>query len=130
MTEYLREQKRLDTVVLERGDNFSGGQKQRIALARAILHDSPVYIFDEATSNIDSESEDMIMKALHHLAKTKTILLISHRLSNVVGSDKVYMLKNGHIIEEGKHSELMELAGEYKHLFDSQKALENYGKED
>ncbi len=130
MTDYLNEQNGLDTPVLERGDNFSGGQKQRIALARAILHDTPVYIFDEATSNIDAESEDMIMEALHHLAETKTIMLISHRLSNVVASDKIYMLKDGIIIEEGTHTELMDIKGEYKHLFDSQKALENYGKEE
>ncbi len=126
LKDFVDEQDGLDTLISEKGSNLSGGQCQRLALARALLHDTPVYIFDEATSNIDVESEDMIMKVIHSLAKTKTILLISHRLSNVVYSDKIYMLDKGQIIEEGTHQQLMELDGSYRHLFDSQKKLENY----
>lgn len=85
-------QQGLDTVIMEKGSNFSGGQCQRLALARALLHDTPVYIFDEATSNIDMESEEMIMDVIQELASKKTILLISHRLANVVDSDRIYML--------------------------------------
>ena len=91
----------------EKGSNFSGGQCQRLALARALLHDSPVYIFDEATSNIDMESEEQIMQVIHRLAVTKTIILISHRLANVVDSDVIYMLGKGKIVERGTHTALM-----------------------
>lgn len=77
---FLRSQQGLQTPILEKGSNFSGGQCQRLAIARALLHNTPVYIFDEATSNIDAESEEMIMDVIHQLAQTKTILLISHRL--------------------------------------------------
>ena len=91
----------------EQGSNFSGGQRQRLAIARALLHDTPMYIFDEAASNIDVESEDQIMEVIRELAKTKTILFISHRLANVVASDQIYMLENGQITESGTHGELM-----------------------
>ena len=109
---------------------LSGGQCQRLVIARALLRsDSAVYIFDEAASNIDVESEELIMNVIHELAKTKTVLLISHRLANVVQSDQIYFLKNGTICERGTHAELMEQNGAYRHLYDSQMALENYGKE-
>ena len=85
----------LDTMLEEQGSNFSGGQRQRLAIARALLHDTPMYIFDEAASNIDVESEDQIMEVIRELAKTKTMLFISHRLANVVASDQIYMLENG-----------------------------------
>lgn len=91
----------------ERGENFSGGQRQRLALARALLFDTPIYIFDEATSNIDMESEEMIMNVIRELSKTKMILFISHRLSNVVDSDCIYMMKDGIVAEEGTHEHLM-----------------------
>lgn len=127
---FLNEQEGLQTTILERASNLSGGQCQRLALARALLHDSPVYIFDEATSNIDMESEEMIMEVIRDLAKTKTVLLISHRLANVVQSDCIYMMKNGEITEQGSHEQLMQLSGSYRHLFESQQKLENYaGKE-
>lgn len=86
--------------------------------------------FDEAASNIDVESEELIMNVIHELAKTKTVLLISHRLANVVKSDKIYFLKDGEIKESGKHDELMSQNGAYRHLYESQMALENYGKEE
>ena len=102
---------------------------QRLVIARALLRtDSAVYIFDEAASNIDVESEELIMNVIHELAKTKTVLLISHRLANVVKSDKIYFLKDGEIKEIGKHDELMSQNGAYRHLYESQMALENYGK--
>ena len=87
---------------------MSGGQRQRMALARALLHDSPIYIFDEATSNIDVESENDIMEQIIALAKTKTVLLISHRLANVVGADQIYVLEKGQIVEVGQHESLLQ----------------------
>lgn len=126
---FLKEQQGLDTPLMEKGSNLSGGQCQRLALARALLHDTPVYIFDEATSNIDKESEDMIMQVIHELAKTKTVILISHRLANVVDSDRIYMLKDGGVVQSGTHQELMEQGGAYKDLYQYQSQLEQYGKE-
>ena len=118
-----------DTILGENGSTLSGGERQRISIARALLkEDSKVYIFDEAASNIDVESEELIMNVIHNLAKTKTVLLISHRLANVVKSDKIYFLKDGEIKESGKHEELMSQNGAYSHLYESQMALENYGK--
>ena len=126
---FLQAQQGLATPILERGSNFSGGQCQRLAIARALLHDTPVYIFDEATSNIDAESEEMIMDVIHTLAETKTIILISHRLANVVKSDRIYMMKDGGIAETGTHEALMEQNGDYANLYRSQMELEQYGKE-
>ena len=123
---FLKEQDGLQTVLSERGENFSGGQRQRLALARALLFDTPIYIFDEATSNIDMESEEMIMNVIRELSKTKMILFISHRLSNVVDSDCIYMMKDGIVAEEGTHEQLMRKKGAYQHLFDKQKELESY----
>ena len=126
---FLQTQDGLQTQLLEKASNLSGGQCQRLVIARALLkEDSKVYIFDEAASNIDVESEELIMNVIHELAKTKTVLLISHRLANVVKSDKIYFLKDGEIKESGKHDELMSRNGAYRHLYESQMALENYGK--
>lgn len=126
---FLQAQRGLATPVMEKGSNFSGGQCQRLAIARALLHDTPVYIFDEATSNIDAESEEMIMGVIHTLAKTRTIILVSHRLANVVKSDRIYMMKEGCIVETGTHEKLMEQNGDYANLYRSQMELEQYGKE-
>lgn len=126
--EFLKSREGLLTKVAERGSNFSGGQCQRLVLARALLHNTPVYIFDEATSNIDVESEEMIMQVIRGLSKEKTVLLISHRLSNVVGSDCIYMMEKGKIIESGSHGELMALGGAYCSLYTSQRELEQYGQ--
>ncbi len=123
---FLDTQKGLQTELLERAENLSGGQCQRLALARALLHDSPVYIFDEAASNIDVESEELIMDVIRGLARTKTVLLISHRLANVVESDCIYMMKDGMIREQGDHHQLLELDGDYARLYKSQMNLENY----
>ena len=126
---FLETQEGLQTKLLEKAGNLSGGQCQRLVIARALLADGAVYIFDEATSNIDVESEELIMKVIHEIARTKTVLLISHRLANVVDSDQIYFLKDGEIKEGGKHEELMRMNGAYRHLYESQMALENYGKE-
>ena len=125
---FLESQSGLDTRVESNASNFSGGQKQRLALARALLHDTPVYIFDEATSNIDADSEEAIMTAVKQIAKEKTVILISHRLANVTDSDAIYMLKDGKIIEKGTHHELMGIKGTYANLFSEQADLENYSR--
>lgn len=130
LLEFLNTQDGLQTKLLEKASNLSGGQCQRLAIARALLKkNASIYIFDEAASNIDIESEELIMNVIHELAKTKTVLLISHRLANVVKNDAIYFLQDGEIKENGTHEELMKLNGAYQHLYDSQIALENYGKE-
>lgn len=127
--EFLKGQEGLGTKLAEKGSNFSGGQCQRLCIARALLHNTEIYIFDEAASNIDSESEEIIMDVVRKLAETKTVLLISHRLANVKKSHCIYVLKEGRIVETGTHSELMERAGAYKEMYTIQKNLENYGLE-
>ena len=129
LSAFLKREKGLDTMLSEKASNLSGGQCQRLALARALLHDSPVYIFDEATSNIDVESENDIMREIHALAKAKTVILISHRLANVVGSDKIYVMERGSIAESGNHDVLLQKNGTYAKLWNAQQSLENYGKE-
>lgn len=128
LLEFVEKSGGLDFVLLEKASNLSGGQRQRLALARAILHDTPIYIFDEATSNVDVESENDIMAVVRKLAKTKTVLLISHRLANVVPADQIYVLKNGEIAEEGRHEALCKKEGYYDKLFRQQSALEQFGK--
>ena len=127
--DFLIEQQGLDTQILENGSNLSGGQCQRLSLARALLHDSEIYIFDEATSNIDVESEEQIMDVIEDLAHTKTVVLISHRLANVRSADQIYVLYKGRIIESGTHTELLENSSYYADLYFTQTSLENYGKE-
>ena len=127
LADFLDTQKGLDTELQEGGMNFSGGQRQRLALARALLFDSPVYIFDEATSNIDIESEERILQVIHELKQTKTVLLISHRLANSVDTDCIYFMGHGRITEKGTHNELMALNGRYCALYKSQSELERYG---
>lgn len=126
---FLKEQNGLDTAVGEAGGNFSGGQRQRLAIARALLHDTPVYIFDEAASNIDVESENDIMELIMELAKKKTIILISHRLANVKNADCIYVLQKGNIAESGTHEQLLAKKGEFARLWNAQQSLENFGKE-
>ncbi|WP_442870878.1 ABC transporter ATP-binding protein/permease [Acutalibacter muris] len=126
---FLRQEKGLDTPLTEQGANLSGGQRQRLALARALLHDSPVYIFDEATSNIDVESENDIMEEIHRLAREKTVILISHRLANVTEAKSIYVMEKGSIVERGTHQQLLEKRGAYAALWNAQQSLENYGRE-
>ena len=125
--EFLKSQRGLDTELMERGSNFSGGQCQRLALARALLHDTPIYIFDEATSNIDAESEEQIMEVIRELSQNHCVLLISHRLANVVDSRNIYVLSGGRLVEEGTHNELMKQKGIYAALYSEQNILESYG---
>lgn len=129
LADFLRGEQGLDTMLKEQGSNFSGGQRQRLALARALLHDSPVYIFDEATSNIDVESETLIMEVIETLAKTKTVLLITHRLANVVHADQIYVMEAGAIVERGSFAQLVNGDGGFAQLWNAQQALENYGRE-
>ncbi len=127
---FLESEQGLDTVLKEGGSNFSGGQRQRLAFARALLKDSPVYILDESTSNIDVESEEIILKLVHRLVKErkKTVILISHRLANVVDSDMIYMLEDGKVTKKGTHGELLKIGGAYADLYNEQRGLENYAK--
>lgn len=127
---FLSEQDGLDTKLNQQGSNFSGGQRQRLAIARALLHNTPIYVFDEVTSNIDAESENDIMAVIHNMAKIKTVILISHRLENVVGSDKILLLDKGKIEESGTHSELMSFNKKYKLMYSTQAELEKYAKEE
>jgi ABC-type transport system involved in cytochrome bd biosynthesis fused ATPase/permease subunit len=126
---FLRGEQGLDTELTEQGGNLSGGQRQRLAMARALLHDCPVYIFDEATSNIDVESENEIMEQIHALAKRKTVILISHRLANVVDADNIYVMDKGCVVESGNHNSLLGKNGLYTKLWQTQQDLENFGKE-
>jgi ABC-type multidrug transport system fused ATPase/permease subunit len=128
LTEFLKSEQGLDTPLLEQGANFSGGQRQRLALARALLHNSSVYIFDEATSNIDVESENIILDTIHSLSKTKTVILIAHRLANVVSADNIYVLKEGALVEQGAHECLLSQKGYYFKLWETQQALTAFNK--
>lgn len=127
LSNFLKVEDGLDTKLNEGASNFSGGQRQRLALARALLHDSPYYIFDEATSNIDVESEDVIMKQIESLAGKKGVILISHRLANVVNAGNIYVMNSGVVAESGTHEQLVKAGGEYAKLWDAQMSLENYG---
>jgi len=129
LADFMRSERGLDTLLQEKASNLSGGQCQRLALARALLHDSPVYIFDEATSNIDVESENDIMAEIHRLAKSKTVILISHRLANVTASDNIFVMDKGSVVESGNHETLLKLNKIYAKLWNAQQSLENYGKE-
>ncbi len=126
--EFVMAQGGLSMKLEERGSNLSGGQCQRLALARALLHDSPVYVFDEAASNIDVESEDQIMQVIRRLAADHAVVFISHRLANVVQSEQIYVMDGGVIREQGRHEELLALGGAYAGLYFKQQALEAYGK--
>ena len=130
LADFCRSQDGLQTALHEGGSNLSGGQRQRLAMARALLHDTPIYLFDEATSNVDAESENDIMAAIRSLAGKKTVILISHRLANVVDSDCIYVLDKGCIAEQGRHEALLAANGPYSRLFLAQKQLETLGEED
>ena len=130
LADFCRSQDGLQTALHEGGSNLSGGQRQRLAMARALLHDTPMYLFDEATSNVDAESENDIMAAIRSLAGRKTVILISHRLANVVDSDCIYVLDKGRIAERGTHAELLKKQGAYSRLYTAQKQLETLETED
>jgi len=109
-----------DTYIGERGVKLSGGQKQRLAIARAVLKDAPILILDEATSSVDTETENKIQEAINNLAGTRTILIIAHRLSTVKRADRIIVLKDGEIVEDGRHEELIALKGLYYSLSSGQ----------
>lgn len=123
---FLNEQAGLDSEVMANGANLSGGQKQRLGLARALLSSAQVFIFDEATSNIDTESEAYIMDVIRNLSKDKIVIVISHRLFNTVEADKLYVINQGHLIESGKHDELLNNQSKYFELYESQSVYENF----
>jgi ABC-type multidrug transport system fused ATPase/permease subunit len=125
---FLRTQEGLDTKLEEEGNNLSGGQCQRLAFARAWLHDSSVYVFDEATSNIDVESEAVLLDSIYRLAQDHAVVLISHRLANVVDAQNIYVLDKGYLIESGTHQELFDIHGVYARLWKTQQRLEAYGR--
>lgn len=129
LLDFVNGQGGLSMKLSERAANLSGGQRQRLAMARALLKDSPIYIFDEATSNIDVESEEAIMGVIHSLKGSHTILFISHRLANAVESDYIAFLQQGVLAEQGTHAELMQKRGAYFHLFEAQEKLMHLGKE-
>ena len=128
LAEFLKAGNGLDTQLTENAGNLSGGQRQKLALARAVLHDTPVYIFDEATSSIDVESEEAILAQIHRMAETKTVIMISHRLANVAEADMIFAMEDGNVSESGTHDELIARGGVYAKLWERQQALENYGK--
>lgn len=125
LADFIRENGGLDKDVTEDGANISGGQKQRLALAVNLVADKDIYIFDEATSNIDIESESVIMRNIKALSGMKSVIVISHRLENVVPSDLIYYMDNGEVRESGTHAALMAQQGGYFALYTAQKALEN-----
>ena len=106
-----------DTVVGERGYRLSGGEKQRLAIARMLLKDPAVVILDEATSQLDSENESLIQQALAHALANRTSIVIAHRLSTVVAADQILVMDEGHIVERGRHHELLALGGLYADLY-------------
>ncbi|UXN36744.1 ABC transporter ATP-binding protein/permease [Avibacterium paragallinarum] len=118
----------LEMPLLSRGSNLSGGQIQRLALARALLHQADCYIFDEATSNIDVESEEIILQLIQRLKAEKTIIMISHRLANAINADQIYVLQQGDLVEQGTHRQLMAKQGAYSRMFNQQKQLEAVSK--
>ena len=124
---FLRSEGGLDLALESQGANLSGGQRQRLALARALLHDSPVYIFDEATSNIDPDSENDIMEQIMLLSREKTVVLITHRLANVTAARRIYVMDGGRLAGAGTHAALLSQGGRYKDLWESQQALEEIG---
>lgn len=126
LLDFINSEKGLETLISENGSNLSGGQKQRLAIARALLHNTPIYIFDEATSNIDTESEENIMEVIAEISKDKSVILISHRLANIVNSDKICVLNNGVLTEQGTHSELISNNSHYAQMFLNQYELEKY----
>lgn len=125
LANFVRENGGLEMMLLSRGTNLSGGQIQRLALARALLHNADLYVFDEATSNIDVESEEIILQFIQQLKHEKTIVMISHRLANAVNADQIYVLQSGHLAESGDHASLMTENGIYAEMFNQQKNLEN-----
>ena len=124
LKEFISENGGLDKVITEDANNISGGQKQRLALAVALVSDKDIYVFDEATSNIDIDSEGIIMKNIKAISENKSVIVISHRLANVVTSDNIYYMEDGEVRERGSHESLMSAKQGYARLYNAQKTLE------
>ena len=124
LADFIRENGGLDKVITEDASNVSGGQKQRLALAVNLVADKDIYVFDEATSNIDIESEAIIMRNIKAMSAEKAVIVISHRLANVVPADNIYFMEEGEVKESGSHTQLMAENGGYAKLFNAQKELE------
>ena len=124
LKEFISENGGLDKVITEDANNISGGQKQRLALAVALVSDKDIYVFDEATSNIDIDSEGIIMKNIKAISENKSVIVISHRLANVVTSDNIYYMEDGEVRERGAHESLMSAKQGYARLYNAQKTLE------
>lgn len=128
MWKFLQEKDGLNTVLLSQGKNVSGGQAQRISLARALLHNAEIYIFDEANSNVDIESEEIILSVIYELAKTKTVVYISHRLPSIRKADTIYVMRKGKVVQSGNHESLYAEEGLYQSMYREQEDLENFQK--
>ena len=124
LLDFVMEQGGLDMDLQEQGNNLSGGQKQRLSIARALLAQRDVYIFDEAASNIDAKSEDAIISIIHKLAETKTVIMITHRLKSIINCDQIYVIEQGTCQEHGRHEELLHLQGAYAKMYEKQQELE------
>lgn len=130
LDEFVANNNGLDMLILDRGSNLSGGQRQRLAIARALLKDTPIYLFDEITSNLDLENEGLILDILAKLRKHKTIIMIAHRLASIKTADEIYLLEDGGIIEHGTHQQLLDFKQSYYQLYQTQSALEAFGGND
>ena len=124
MADFLEENGGPDLVLKEGSVNISGGQRQRLALAVNLASDKDIYLFDEVTSNIDAVSEEIILKNIYEQSRSKTVVMVSHRLKNFVNADRIYVLDDGRVAESGRHEELMERGGLYSTMFNKQQELE------
>ncbi|WP_199700119.1 ATP-binding cassette domain-containing protein [Atopobacter sp. AH10] len=130
LLDFFKTREGLETMILSQGKNLSGGQAQRVCLARALLFDAQVYIFDEASSNVDSTSEKIILEQIYRLSQEKTVVYISHRLDTVKEASNIYVLNHGHLIEHGQHDQLMKEKGLYKKLYQEQTAIDRFLTDD